>query len=83
MFIFVVHTRFVPFDKSGALTPFGDFFNYEPPPAPVFPLHGEVASSTDYSSISGNGYYDGDIEEYQLKTMREYQKGDQVRSNDI
>jgi hypothetical protein len=30
-------TVFVPFDKAGALCPFGDLFNYAPPPPPADP----------------------------------------------
>ena len=30
-------TVFVPFDRAGALCPFGDLFNYAPPPAPAEP----------------------------------------------
>lgn len=76
---FIMYTRFVPFDKSGALTPFGDFFNYEPPSAPISPFHGRLVPNADPTSASGSGVYDELLEEYQLKTMRDYQKGDQVR----
>ncbi|GMH35914.1 hypothetical protein BSKO_03782 [Bryopsis sp. KO-2023] len=69
-------TMFLPFDEAGALTPFGDFLNYEPPPAPLPPI-GTIPSSGD-SNLSGSGQYIADRDEYHLATLRSYNAGDQV-----
>ena len=41
-------TMHVPFSSAGALAPFGDLHNYQPPPAPHYPEIGQLSAPCEH-----------------------------------
>lgn len=78
-------TMYVPWDTVGALTPFGDLHNYEPPPPPCTPdllladnTAPEDADTATASSSSGDGHFDEASASYKIVARRPYKAGEQV-----
>jgi hypothetical protein len=66
---------------GGCLTPFGDLFNYEPPPPPLTPsLLGQVekVDPAVETAASGDGSFDEATDSYCIFARRQYQAGDEV-----
>lgn len=76
-------TMFMPGDAAGALTPFGDLHNYQPPPPPLTPRPRRRAGESDESAaaaeaaeaeaaVCGDGHLDEEAGEYRIYARRRY-----------
>jgi hypothetical protein len=77
-------TMFLPTDSAGCLTPFGDLFNYCPPPPPFTPRDVFSSAATQERevledgsiSVGGDGHLD--IGHYLIIARQNYETGQQV-----
>ena len=74
-------TMYLDDESAGCLTPFGDLFNYMPPPPPYTPqleLEEEDAHPLQPQVEWGDGCVDPGTKDYCLYARRDYKKGEEI-----
>lgn len=81
-------TMYLPDDAAGCLTPYGDLFNYCPPPPPFTPedvftedlatVRGDGGDQPCGSISGGDGTFDHATGRYLITARQDYRKGEQV-----